>query len=38
MQAASSSLSQKALQQIEGRIDKVSAPEAAMVYGTWVVN
>jgi hypothetical protein len=33
MQAASISLSQKALQQIENRIDKPSAPQAAMVYG-----
>lgn len=33
MQAASISLSQKALQQIEDRIDKASAPQAAMVYG-----
>ena len=33
MQAASISLSQKALQQIENRIDKASAPQAAMVYG-----
>jgi hypothetical protein len=33
MQAASIKLSQKALQQIENRIDKVSAPQAAMVYG-----
>jgi hypothetical protein len=33
MQAASISLSQTALQQIEDRIDKASAPQAAMVYG-----
>jgi hypothetical protein len=33
MQAASIKLSQKALQQIENRIDKASAPQAAMVYG-----
>lgn len=33
MQAASINLSQKALQQIENRIDKASAPQAAMVYG-----
>jgi hypothetical protein len=33
MQAASISLSQKALQQIENRIDKASAPQAATVYG-----
>jgi hypothetical protein len=33
MQAASITLSQKALQQIENRIDKASAPQAAMVYG-----
>jgi hypothetical protein len=33
MQAASITLSQKALQQIEDRIDKASAPQAAMVYG-----
>jgi hypothetical protein len=33
MQAASINLSQKALQQIEDRIDKASAPQAAMVYG-----
>ena len=33
MQAASISLSQKALQKIENRIDKASAPQAAMVYG-----
>lgn len=32
MQAASIKLSQKALQQIENRIDKASAPQAAMVY------
>ena len=32
MQAASINLSQKALQQIENRIDKASAPQAAMVY------
>ena len=33
MQAASISLSQKALQQIENRIDKASAPQAGTVYG-----
>ena len=33
MQAASLKLSEKALQQIENRIDKASAPQAAMVYG-----
>ena len=33
IQAASINLSQKALQQIENRIDKASAPQAAMVYG-----
>jgi hypothetical protein len=33
MQAASINLFQKALQQIENRIDKASAPQAAMVYG-----
>ena len=33
MQAASINLSQKRLQQIENRIDKTSAPQAAMVYG-----
>ena len=33
MQAASIKLSQKALQQIENKIDKASAPQAAMVYG-----
>ena len=33
MQAVSIQLSQKALQQIENRIDKASAPQAAMVYG-----
>jgi len=33
MQAASINLSQKALQQIENRIDKASAPQAAVVYG-----
>ena len=33
MQAASINLSQKALQQIENRLDKASAPQAAMVYG-----
>ena len=33
MQAISIQLSQKALQQIENRIDKASAPQAAMVYG-----
>ena len=33
MQAASINLSQKALQQIENRIEKASAPQAAMVYG-----
>ena len=33
MQAASIKLSQQALQQIENRIDKASAPQAAMVYG-----
>ena len=33
MQTASLALSQKALQQIENRIDKASAPQAAMVYG-----
>ena len=33
MQAASIKLSQKALQQIENRLDKASAPQAAMVYG-----
>jgi hypothetical protein len=33
MQAASIKLSQKALQQIEDKIDQASAPQAAMVYG-----
>ena len=33
MQAALITLSQKALQQIENRSDKASAPQAAMVYG-----
>jgi hypothetical protein len=33
MQAASIKLSEKALQQIENRIDNASAPQAAMVYG-----
>ena len=32
MQAASIKLSQKALQQIENRIDRASAPQAAMIY------
>jgi hypothetical protein len=33
MQAASVQLSKKALRQIENKIDKASAPQAAMVYG-----
>ena len=33
MQAASITLSQKALQQIDKKLDKASAPQAAMVYG-----
>jgi hypothetical protein len=33
MQASSITLAQKALQQIENRIDKASAPQAAMVNG-----
>jgi hypothetical protein len=33
MQAASVELSKKALRQIENKIDKASAPQAAMVYG-----
>ena len=33
MQAASTELAQKALQQIENKLDKASAPQAAMVYG-----
>ena len=33
MQASSITLAQKALQQIENRIDEASAPQAAVIYG-----